>query len=170
MIKLFAISTTIVSSILLSSTFASAQQLDNPTSKVQDVKDVVTNKSGYITKLTEKDGKLIAQVENIQWFMGADAAKAIQQDNPNWTADECEPLDGYYIRDLNTTSTYEIADNAEIIMQTYTTADHSDQYTQTVDIPTFKKIHFSRAFYNDTVYHFNIKDNKIVKIIEQYIP
>ncbi|MFB5673760.1 hypothetical protein ACE3NQ_19995 [Paenibacillus terreus] len=115
------------------------------------------------------------EIDPIQWYEGEEANKIFREreGDPEMT----EAPDGYYIvNDETDTEKVQIADNAEVVLQLYDKTgrmeDTEINWNEQVTLKTLEKA-FSRSDVLDMTafpYHITIKDGKIVKIVQQYIP
>lgn len=140
---------------------------------VQKKQDTVT---AYISQLEHREGHLIIQVDDIQWYEGEEASKVFlerEQDTGNLDG----PPDGYYIiNDNEELTTYKISDNVEVLMQMY---DRDGTY-EGMDIIWNEPISldkFESEFANNDMidlkqfpYHLTIQDGVVVRIVQQYVP
>ncbi|GGD63069.1 hypothetical protein [Paenibacillus nasutitermitis] len=131
--------------------------------------------TAFINKIDEDNGKTYLTVDDIQWFEGDAANQVFLKHNKDSGLDEAP--DQYYI--LNESSelhTYEVSGNAEVIMQIYNRTGNLDEldvtWNEQIDLNKL-----SEAFAdNDTFdlgaypFHLTIENNKVVKIVQQYIP
>jgi len=131
---------------------------------------------GYIKKVYTKSGKKFIDIDYLQWLTGADAEKAMREDGQCPKTGECIVFDGYYIRNQNPLiRTFEVAPDAEIRMMTL-----DSETTGRVDenkLITFDELKTiltpqstSQQRYEFTPFIVELSNNKIVKIVEQYIP
>ncbi|MGM0883217.1 MAG: hypothetical protein ACQEXQ_19535 [Bacillota bacterium] len=129
----------------------------------------------YINKIFSKNGKTFLTADYIQWFEGEEANKVFREYEKNSGLSEAP--DGYYIVNQNNKlRTFELADDAVVIMQVY----NRTEKVEDVDIVWNERINikkFNSLFINndaidltDFPYHLTIKNNKIIKIVQQYIP
>lgn len=131
---------------------------------------------GNIKKVYTKNGKNYLDIDYIQWLTGDEAEKAMREDGQCPKTEECIVYDDYYIRNVNPQiRTFEVSPDVEITMQTL------DSET-TGNVNQNKKISFSMLQtiftpgsanhdkYQNTPFIIELSNNKIVRILEQYIP
>jgi hypothetical protein len=154
-------------------TSTSAVGSDNEYKPVPQTEDTVT---AMLSTIGNKNGHLYVTVDPIEWYEGAAADKKFLEREPD-AEDLGGAPDGYYIvNDDETLETYEIAPDAEVLMQLY---DHDGtyegmniQWNEPVSLNKFLAI-----YHNDKLldirsfpFHLTVKDGKVVKVVQQYIP
>ena len=125
-------------------------------------------------KISSKGGKTYVTADYIQWFEGEEANKVFRRHEQGSGLDEAP--DGYYIlNESKKLRTFQLADNAEVLMQIYNRGKLEDTDVVWNQRITAKK--FVQLFRNDGgfdlsgfPYHLTVKKGKIVKIVQQYIP
>jgi hypothetical protein len=130
---------------------------------------------GYIKKVYEKNGKHHLDIDYIQWLTGAAAEKAMREDEECPKAGECIVLNDYYIRNVNPLiRTFEIAPDAEFLMQTFSAGEAGGDisWNQPISYDQFKNIFITSAKpqLKNVPYIVEIGNKIIIKITEQYIP
>jgi hypothetical protein len=129
----------------------------------------------YIQKIFSKNGKTFITADYIQWFEGEEANKVFRANEKDSGLSEAP--DGYYIVNQNKKlRTFELANDAVILMQIYNRTGKVED----ADIVWNERIHVKKFKYHfinndgisleDFPYHLTIKNNKIIKIVQQYIP
>ncbi len=129
---------------------------------------------GYVEKVYLKNGKNYLDIDYIQWFTGDAAEKAMREDGECPKTGECEVLDDYYIRNVNPLiRTFEIAPDAQFLMQTYDMeATGVVGQNQPITLAQFKSIFTTNAkpHLRDVPYIVEVENQKITKVTEQYVP
>jgi hypothetical protein len=144
--------------------------------KAQD-SDKVQQQTVYIHTIQSGNGKLAITADEINWYQGADADRIFAEREPEAAAEIGGTPDNYYIvNDIDTLTTYPIADNAKVFMQIY---DHTGNMGD-LDINWNEEItlnQFTDQFNKTDIidlsqfpYHITIQDGIITTIVQQYIP
>ncbi|WP_027093396.1 hypothetical protein [Cohnella thermotolerans] len=129
----------------------------------------------YITGIESRQGRTFITGDTIQWYEGEEANKVFREreQDPEMT----EAPDGYYIvNDEVDLHTYELAPDADIQMQYYNrTGNWNDadiRWNEKIDAAKFVSLFTPQD--QETMegfpYHLTIKNGKIVKIVQQYVP
>lgn len=129
----------------------------------------------YIDTMEIRNGKTYVTVDFIEWYEGEEANSVFRERemDPEMT----EAPSGYYIvNDEMELHTFEIADNAQVLMQLYNRTGNVDE----ADIKWNEQITVAKFFeeVSDTSemnleafpYHMEIHKDKIVKITQQFVP
>ncbi|HEY0828079.1 MAG TPA: hypothetical protein VGE40_08290 [Bacilli bacterium] len=129
----------------------------------------------FIQKIFKKGGKTFITMDYILWYEGEEANvkfREIEQD-PEMT----EAPDGYYIINNNRRlRTFEITDNASVLMQYYNRGGKAEDQDIVWNEPISCAKFISLFRYKDNEnlieypYHFTVKKGKIVKVVQQFIP
>lgn len=134
------------------------------------------NHTAYIAKLTEQGGRTLLTADYIQWYEGAKADQVFKEREKD-AEDMDGPPDGYYIvNDSPKLRTLEVADDAVVLMQYYLHAGQTDQgdivWNERISLEKFKELLADRSQLDLTgfPYHLTVKDGKVVKIVQQYLP
>lgn len=129
----------------------------------------------YITDVEIRDGHTYLTADPIQWYEGAAADEAFRRHEPDAGMDGAP--DGYYIvNDVVDPHTYELAPDADILMQFYNrTGDWSEadiRWNEKIGAAKFATLFDpqDREIMEGFPYHVVVKNGKIVKIVQQYIP
>jgi len=140
-----------------------------PAERGQDVQTV------YITGVDRHDGHTYLTVDTIQWYEGEEANKIFREreQDPEMT----EAPDGYYIvNDEVDLHTYELAPGADVRMQYYNrTGDWSTadvHWNEKIDAAKFAGLFTPQdaELMEGFPYHLTVKDGKIVKVVQQFVP
>lgn len=139
------------------------------------VKQTPDMKTGFIEQVAAADGGYVLSIDEIDWYEGEAATEKFLERESDSGLDA--PPDGYYIvNDDNTRTSLPIADNAEVEMQIYDkTGDVTEadtQWDEPVTVDKFVQLLQSDSglHLNDFPYHLTVKNGKIVKIVQQFIP
>ena len=129
---------------------------------------------GYIKKIENKFDNYYLKIDYVEWVVGDEAKEAALEAGECKILEDCAP-NGFYIRnESKLVRTYQTTDNVDIRMQTFSTDDQDrfnvdEQITmeQFVDIfnPYSENHHLA-----EVPYRVEVKDGKIIKIWEKYIP
>jgi hypothetical protein len=129
----------------------------------------------FINHIDHNNGKVTLQADNIEWYEGKAADKVFLEREKDSGLDG--PPDGYYIvNDDKTVKTLEVDPHAVVWMQIY---DHTGnlynittEWNQAVPLAKFEAIFHANSVLDVSQYpyHLTIKDGKVVKIVQQYIP
>ncbi|QYR19541.1 hypothetical protein KZ483_16680 [Paenibacillus sp. sptzw28] len=159
--------------VCLSISFMSAYATDNGGGKPAATKPVT--ETAYIDHMDVKDGKLFIDTDYIDWYEGKEADKVFLEHEGDSGLDGAP--DGYYIvNDSTRLRSFEVAPDAQILMQIY---DHSGNpedvnvaWNEPVSTAKFKEIYRNNSLLDisDYPFHLEIKDGVVVKIVQQYIP
>jgi hypothetical protein len=129
----------------------------------------------YIDSIQQKDGKTYITADFIEWYEGEEANVVFREreNDPEMT----ETPSGYYIvNDEMYLETFEIAEDAIILMQIYNrTGDVNEAETVWNEEITLAKFYEQMSDHSEMnleifPYHLEIHENKIVKITQQFIP
>ncbi|MEK4296850.1 hypothetical protein [Paenibacillus sp. FSL R5-0914] len=131
----------------------------------------------YIHTIQSENGKLSITADEINWYQGANADRVFAERDPEGAAEIGGAPDGYYVvNDVDTLTTYPIADNAKVTMQIF---DHTGniedldiQWNEAITLQQFID-QFNKTDIFDLSqfpYHLTIQDGVITSIVQQYIP
>ncbi|MBW7458559.1 hypothetical protein ACFOLF_01060 [Paenibacillus sepulcri] len=131
--------------------------------------------AAFINQIYQANGKTYVTADYIQWFEGDEANKVFLEHNKDSGLDGAP--DGYYILNENDKlRTFEVSGDAIVLMQIYNrTGDVNEMdinWNEKIDVNKLRAIFAD----NDTFdvggypFHLTIENNKIVKIVQQYIP
>jgi hypothetical protein len=129
----------------------------------------------YIKSIYTKGGKTYITADYIEWYEGAEADKQFRiREHP---VEFNEAPDGFYIiNDNKKLRTFEVQANSTILMQYYKrTANQSDDdiiWNEKISSPKFLTLFKDPKGWDMKAYpyHLTVKNGKIVKIIQQFIP
>ncbi|MBP2001940.1 hypothetical protein J2Z69_002996 [Paenibacillus shirakamiensis] len=131
----------------------------------------------YIHKMTASNGTTYLTVDPIGWYMGKAADRKFKERDPRGFKELGGALDGYYItNDSTKTVRYPVASNVKVMMQIYDhtgkPADIQIQWNEHVTFNKFKSIYHNNKLMDVKTfpYHITIKDGKITKLTQQFIP
>lgn len=122
----------------------------------------------------DSDGGVLT-VDPILWYQGDEAAAIFAEREPEAGIDG--PPDGYYIvNDAVESVSYPVSPEAEVILQIYDrTGKPEDIEIKADETVTFKK--FKELFQQTDLldlslfpYHLTLKEGKVVRIVQQYVP
>nr|AXJ99469.1 hypothetical protein PB24_5219 [Paenibacillus brasilensis] len=129
----------------------------------------------YINQMEMRNGQIYLSADPIEWYEGKAADKAFLEHEGNTGLDGAP--DGYYIVNNSVQNdVYQVAPDASVEVQIY---DHTGRMEDTdvkwnESIPLKK---FEQDFGKKDVldlsqfpYHVTLRDGKIVKIVQQFIP
>jgi hypothetical protein len=127
----------------------------------------------YITDMYTKNGKTYMVADYIEWYEGQDADRKFVEREPD--SGMLGTTDGYYIVNDNAKlRTFEVTNDAEVLMQIYNRTGKIDgstiDWNENIAMTKFKKIYGTDTLLKQYPYHLVLKDGKIVKIIQQFIP
>ncbi|MFA5075882.1 MAG: hypothetical protein WC480_00465 [Patescibacteria group bacterium] len=128
---------------------------------------------GYITSMEEKFGVYYLYIDYIQWLTGDEAKEAALEDGDCTILEACAPNNFYIRNDSKKVRRLELAPDIDIRMQTYSyTPDGNYNISEKIDAVTFKAIFDkeSESLLKNSPYRVEIKDGKIFRIIEKYVP
>jgi len=131
--------------------------------------------AAYINKIYQENGKTFVTVDYIQWFEGEAANKVFLEHNKDSGLDEAP--DQYYILNENSKlRTFEVTDDALVYMQIYNKSGNLDDldvnWNEQISLNKFREAFADSDIFDLGVYpyHLTIENNKVVKIVQQYIP
>ncbi|QYR19113.1 hypothetical protein KZ483_14130 [Paenibacillus sp. sptzw28] len=129
----------------------------------------------FIDRIYTKNGHTYITADYIQWFEGEAANRMFREREKD--ADMNEAPDGYYIiNDSKKLRTFEVDHNAVVLMQIYDrtgkAADDDIVWNERIDVAKFRSLFKKDGIWDmsDYPYHLTIENNRIVKIVQQYIP
>jgi hypothetical protein len=130
---------------------------------------------GYIRDLYDKDGQPHISFDEIEWFSGDDAGKAMQENGLCDSSDpSCEPPNPFYIRNREETTTeYRVSEGVLILMQTLSHApDGNFESNERIDLDRFRQVFNddSLAHLRSVPYLISIDSGLVSSIREQYVP
>ncbi|URJ33817.1 hypothetical protein MF625_003045 [Paenibacillus polymyxa] len=129
----------------------------------------------YINQMDIRDGQIYLSADPIEWYEGAAADKAFVEHEGNTGLDGAP--DGYYIVNNSVQNdVYQVAPDAMVEVQIY---DHTGniedtdvQWNESIPLAQFEK-DFAKKDVLDLSqfpYHVTLRDGKVVKIVQQFIP
>ncbi|MFT9370947.1 hypothetical protein [Paenibacillus polymyxa] len=129
----------------------------------------------YINQMDIRDGQIYLSADPIEWYEGAAADKAFVEHEGNTGLDGAP--DGYYIVNNSVQyDVYQVAPDASVEVQIY---DHTGniedtdvQWNESIPLAQFEK-DFAKKDVLDLSqfpYHVTLRDGKVVKIVQQFIP
>ncbi|BBI34263.1 hypothetical protein [Cohnella abietis] len=131
--------------------------------------------ASYIDQIYQQDGKTYIKADFIEWYEGEEANKVFREKEQD--PDMTEAPDGYYIvNDDTQLQTLEVADDVKIYMQIYNRTGKIEEATtnwnEQIDLSKFLTLLSDSSEMNlkDYPYHLTIENNKITKIVQQFIP
>ncbi|REE56273.1 hypothetical protein A8990_16610 [Paenibacillus taihuensis] len=131
----------------------------------------------FIDGMNDHGGKLSLEADQIEWYEGKDADAAFAKHEPD--SGLTSAPDGYYIvnDDDDALKTLEVDPHAAVLMQIY---DHDSLYSTTTawnkSIPLMKLESLfhegdgGQVDVSQFPYHLTLKDGKVVRIVQQFIP
>ncbi|RAP74927.1 hypothetical protein [Paenibacillus montanisoli] len=129
----------------------------------------------YINGMEQLDGKLLLQADPIEWYEGEAADAAFVKEEPDAGLDYAP--DGYYIvNDDETAETLEVDPNAAVLMQIYdrggSLVNEEAEWNQAFSLAKFESIYHadSQIDISEFPYHLTLKNGKVVRIVQQFIP
>lgn len=130
--------------------------------------------TGFILSISDTEWKPFIEIEKIKFYTWDIAAEIFEKKEPENCAEikkqdnsqKCYPLNDYYILKLNKKITYEIDPNIEIYL--IDKSEWSDITPQKSTYKILKKEIIKNKGY--IPYYFEIKNNKVVSLKEQFIP
>lgn len=139
----------------------------------QPVKKTADTQTDYINGLTHKDGKWYITADKIDWYEGAQADEQFLKHEPDSGLDGAP--DGYYIvNDDSSVQTYEVAPNAEVLMQIYDKGnDAADtEWNEPISLEKFAQLYPQTDVLDLSYfpYHITVKDGIVTKIVQQFVP
>ena len=156
----------------LSACISTVSAVDNEYAPVKQTPDTLTV---FIRSIDVKDGRETLQVDPIQWFEGAAADERFLKDEPDSGLDGAP--DGYYIvNDDEKLETLEVDPQAAVLMQIYdrtgSLVDATTEWNQAIPLAKFNAVYRNNGVLDvsDYPYHLTVKDGKIVRIVQQFIP
>ena len=160
----------IIASLLVTSGGVSAETTTISKQKTLKVAHV-EKETTYIKSLKIKKGKLYADFDYIQWYIGKKADQEFLKD----CKEECKGKDGlkhapddYYIRNANPKiRTLLISDKAKFIVQLRSS---EMKWNTILSKQEFIKYFHSKSYFTNIPYHIEIKNGVVTKLTEQYIP
>lgn len=129
----------------------------------------------YINQMEIRDGQIYLSADPIEWYEGAAADKALLEHEGNTGLDGAP--DGYYIVNNSVQNdVYQVAPDASVEVQIY---DHTGniedtdvQWNEAIPLAQFEK-DFAKKDVLDLSqfpYHVTLREGKVVKIVQQFIP
>jgi hypothetical protein len=127
----------------------------------------------YIQDLYTQNGKTCVVVDYIEWYEGKEADAIFAQKDPEFG--QFGAPSGYYIVNNNTKlRTFEIQADASVLMQIYNRTGKPGEadivWNEKLALGKFKDIFSNDKILHEYPYHLTITNNKIVKIVQQFIP
>lgn len=131
--------------------------------------------TGYIANVQKQNNQYMLSIDPIEWYEGDLAAAKFMEREGDSGLDA--PLDGYYIiNDDETLQAFPIDDDAEVLMQIYNRtgniAEADIVWDEHISVEKFIGLINTEDDLNimGFPYHLTVKDGKIVRIVQQYIP
>lgn len=129
---------------------------------------------GYFTAFYDigDDGLRSVDVDLIEWYTGADAARAAKQDDPSCPG-ECKPPNGFYVRNAQQdTFTFEVANDARVYLHSEDRDDPEvgDEVTYEEFLNKVSSNGRILQRYQVTPFWISHEDGVITEIKEQYLP
>ncbi|MEK4996194.1 hypothetical protein BSK49_17015 [Paenibacillus odorifer] len=139
--------------------------------------DKTQHQTVYFHTIESDHGKLSGTTDEINWYQGADADRIFAERDPEAAAEIGGAPDSYYIvNDVDTLTTYPIADNATVTMQIFDHTGNMDDldinWNESITLQQFMD-QFNKTDVIDLSqfpYHITIQDGVITSIVQQYIP
>jgi hypothetical protein len=129
----------------------------------------------YIDSIQQIDGKTYIHADFIEWYEG-EAANVIFREREK-DPEMLEAPSGYYIvNDEIDLQTFEVADDALVLMQIYNRTGNVDEadivWNEEISLAKFvaEMLDTSEMNLEAFPYHLEIHDDRIVKITQQYVP
>ncbi|MNH91115.1 hypothetical protein D3C73_436660 [compost metagenome] len=128
----------------------------------------------YINFILTQDDKTYIVADYIDWYFGEEAKEIFAQREPDAGIDS-PPNDYYIVNDNPMLRIFEVEKSAEVLMQLYN-RDNTDEgamdiiWNEQITLDKFNNIYASEEALSEFPYHLTIKDGKIVKIVQQFIP
>jgi len=117
-------------------------------------------KIGYLHKVYEENQKQYITFDPVQFLSGEDAILAVMQDE-NRSREDVSLPNGFYIRNpIAEEIKYELDSDADYYLI-------DGVYPQEKDFDTFKN---DTASHDESLFHIYIINQKVVRIVEQYLP
>ncbi|BFH64716.1 hypothetical protein [Paenibacillus azoreducens] len=172
--KITLLATLMIVALLGFITSASAIGTEKEYTPVPTSEDTVT---AFISSIHNDNGHLTIKADPIEWYEGAAADQKFKEREKEAFEELGGAPDNYYIvNDDQTLHTYEVAPDAQVLMQIY---DHDGTYegiqinwNEPVSLDKYVAIMNNNKLMDmkNFPYHLVIQDGKVVKIIQQYIP
>ncbi|WP_308637963.1 hypothetical protein [Paenibacillus silvisoli] len=157
----------------LAACISTASAVDNKGySPVTQTPDTIT---AYISGMNEQGGKLLLLADPIAWYEGEAADAVFVKEEPEAGLDYAP--DGYYIvNDDETAEALEVDPKAAVIMQIYdrggSLVNAGAEWNQAISLGKFESIYHSDGLIDVSQYpyHLTLKNGKVVRIVQQFIP
>lgn len=156
----------------LTACISTVSAVDNEYEPVKQTPDMITV---YIHGIHVQDGKETLQVDPIQWLEGKAADEQFLKDEPDSGLDGAP--DGYYIVNGDTKlETLEVDPQAAVLMQIYdrtgSLVDATTEWNQSISLTKFNAIYRNNAVVDvsDYPFHLTLKNGKVVRIVQQFVP
>lgn len=133
--------------------------------------------TAYIKEVNHSEGGTSLIVDPISWYQGEAANKAFKELEPEAYAEIGGVPDDYYI--VNNTEEnipYPVDNQAEVLMQLY---DHTGlpedvqiNWNESISLNKFEALYTHKELLDlaGFPYHLTIKDGRVLKIVQQYVP
>ena len=132
---------------------------------------------GYVTRVHERDGRQMIDVDFIQWFTSDQAASAMKQDDPDCDAQDeagCQPPNGFYVRNaVQNSVTLPLADDVRIEMLSLDPSKLNvkqdvsiDEFESALRLPGDRVVERFRF----VPFWVQQEDGQVSAIREQYVP
>ena len=130
---------------------------------------------GYIEDLYEQPGAMYISFDQIEWFDGPEAGRAMQEDGLCSDSEpDCEPPNPFYIRNRDEKLVpFRVSEQVAIIMQTLShQADGNFEWDKRIDLDRFQQAYNSESTscLKSVPYWITVDRGVVITIREQYIP
>lgn len=129
----------------------------------------------YIDSINQKNGKTYVTVDFIEWYEGEDANVIFREREGD--SEMTETPDGYYVvNDEMELQTFEIAADAQVLMQIYNRTGNIDEadteWNEVISVDKFFEEMSDTTEMNleEFPYHLEIHEGIIGKITQQFVP
>ncbi|MBM7568345.1 hypothetical protein [Paenibacillus sacheonensis] len=156
----------------VSACISTVSAVDNEYTPVKQTPDTIT---AFIHGIDVQNGKETLQADPIEWFEGKAADEEFLKREADSGLDGAP--DGYYIvNDDEKLETLEVDPQAAVVMQIYdrtgSLVDATTEWNQSISLAKFNAIYRNKAVLDVSAYpyHLTIKDGKVVRIVQQFVP
>ena len=132
---------------------------------------------GYITRVYERDGERMIDVDRIEWLTGDAAEAALRADDPTCAEDHrgCTPPNGYYVRNQEKTAQpLALGPGTTVFLQTFDPArvesDRPVTVREFLDVVRGEGGGVAERFKRVPFWIQRAGDGSVASIREQYIP
>ncbi|GGA32966.1 hypothetical protein [Paenibacillus physcomitrellae] len=136
-----------------------------------------TTFTAYIHTLKQPDGAIRMVVDPIGWYQGEAASAVFKQEDPEGYAELGGAPDDYYIVNHSEDNVaYTVSPDAAVLMQLYDRDGHPEnadiQPNEVITLSKFIQVFNQGGLLDPAMfpYHITVKDGKVIKIVQQYIP